>query len=102
MLIQCSCNKCSAGASDMSYHVTRPLRERTDLIREVKTDFPDVRGKTEKMTRSQLQEGERESHSRERGRHMQRSWAGQKGAYQALGSQREAAEEGKWDYFSCY
>lgn len=52
MLIQCSCNKCPAGASDMSNNVTRPLLERTDLIREVKADFLDVRGKTEKMNKS--------------------------------------------------
>lgn len=36
----------------MSNNVTRPLLERTDLIREVKADFLDVRGKTEKMNKS--------------------------------------------------
>lgn len=36
----------------MSNNVTRPLLERTDLIREVKADFLDVRSKTEKMNKS--------------------------------------------------
>lgn len=32
---------------------------------------------------------------------MQRSWAGQKGACQALGTQKGASGEGTRDYFSC-
>lgn len=72
----------------------RPLLEGPALITEVKAAFPGVGGVAGRMKGANYRKG-REKSVRAEGTHMQRNWAGRKGACRALGTQRGAAGEGK-------